>query len=97
MKAPGQDATMRTCPLLRQEEMTVEAGEITIRQGVVEIVLTLHRQEDTGTVRALRHLRLGGRRRALADKRPGNPEQRRMSHMPIGMTGSSIHQTHDIA
>ena len=88
---------MRTCPLLRQEETTVEAGEITIRQEVGEIVLTLHRQEDTGTVRALRHLRLGGRRRALADKSPGNPGQRRMSLMPTGMTDSLIRQTHDIA
>ena len=88
---------MRTCPLLRQEKTTVEAGEITIRQEVVEIVLTLHRQEDTGTVRALRHLRLGGRRRALAGKNPGNPGQRRMSFMPIGSTDNSIRQTHDIA
>ena len=73
------------------------AGEITIRQGVAEIVLTLHRQEDTGTVRALRHLRLSGRRRALADKSPGNPGQRRMSLTPTGMTDCSIRQMHDIA
>ena len=40
-----------TCPLLRQEETTVEVGEITIRQGVAETVMTLHRQEEAGTVR----------------------------------------------
>ena len=27
---------------------------------------------------------------------PGNPGQRRMSLMPTGITGSSIHQTHVI-
>ena len=88
---------MRTCPLLRQEETTVEAGEITIRQGVAETVMTPHRQDEAGTARALRHLRLGGRRRALADSNPGNPGPRRMSRMPIGMKDSSIRQTHDIA
>ena len=97
MKAPGRDVAMKTCPLLRQEETTVEVGETTIRQGVAETVMTLHRQDEAGTAHALRHLRLGGRRRALADKSPGNPRPRRMSLMPIGMRDSSIRQTHDIA
>ena len=88
---------MRTCPLLRQEETTVEVGETTIRQEVAETGTTLHRQDEAGTARALRHLRLGGRRRALADNSPGNPGPRRMSRMPIGMKDSSIRQTHDIA
>ena len=86
MKAPGRDMAMKTCPLLRQEETTVEVGETTIRQEVAETGTTLHRQEDTGTVRALRHLRLGGRRRALAETSPGNPGQRRTRPMPTGMT-----------
>ena len=43
MKVPAQGATKRTCPLLRLEETTVVVGETTIRQGVEEIVLTLHR------------------------------------------------------
>ena len=93
----GQDATKMTCPLLRQEETTVEVGEITIRQGVAEAVRTLHRQDEAGTAHALRHLRLGGRRRVLADNNPGNPGPRRMSRMPTGMRDSSIRQTHDIA
>ena len=96
MRVLGQGKTTRTCPLLRLEEMMVVAGETTIRQGVAEIVLTLHRQEDTETARALRLLRLGGRRRALAETSPGNPGQRRMSLMPTGTTGSSIRQTHVI-
>ena len=81
MKVPGQGATRRTCPLLRLEGTTVVARETTIRQGVAEIVLTLRRQEETETVRALCHLRLGGRRRALAETSPGNPGQRRTSPM----------------
>ena len=97
MKAPGRDVAMKTCPLLRQEETTVEVGEITIRQGVAETVMTPHRQDEAGTVHALRHLRLGGRRRALADNNPGSTGQRRMSLMPIGRRDSSIRQTHDIA
>ena len=97
MTVPGQGATTRTGPLHRQEDTTVEVGETTIRQGVVKIVLTLHRQDEGGTAHALRHLRLGGRRRALADRNPGNPGPRRMSRMPIGMKDSSIRQTHDIA
>ena len=47
--------------------------EITICQGVAEIVLTPHRQEDTETAHALRHLRLGGRRRALVGTSPATP------------------------
>ena len=73
MKVPGQGATKRTCPLLRQEETTAEVGETIIRQGVAETVLTPRCQEEAETVRALRHLRLGGRRRALADKSPATP------------------------
>ena len=97
MKVLGQGATRMICPLLRQEETTVVVGETTIRQGVAEIVLTLHRQEETETARALRHLRLGGRRRALADKSPGNPGLHRTSPVPVGITGCSIQQTHVIA
>ena len=96
-KVLEQGVITKTCPLLRQEETTVEVGEITIRQGVAETVMTPHRQDEAGTARALRHLRLGGRRRALADSNPGNPGPRRMSRMPIGMKDSSIRQTHDIA
>ena len=97
MKVPGQGITRRTCPLLRQEETTAVVRETTIRQGVAEIVLTLHRQEETETAHALRHLRLGGRRRELAETSPSNPGQRRTSLRPIGITGSSIRQTHVIA
>ena len=84
-----------TCPLLRQEETTVEVGEITIRQGVAETVMTPHRQDEAGTARALRHLRLGGRRRALVETSPDILGQRRMSPMSAGTIGSSICQTHD--
>ena len=96
-KVLGQGATRRTCPLLRLEGTTAVARETTIRQGVVDIMLTPHRQEETETAHALRHLRLGGRRRALVGTSPGNPGQHRMSPLSAGTTGSLIRQTHVIA
>ena len=95
MKVLGQGVSRRTCLLLRLEETMAEVGESTICQGVAEIVLMLHRQGETETAHALRHLRLGGRRRALVGTSLGNPGQRRMSPMSAGTTCSLIRQTHD--
>ena len=69
-KVLEQGATRKTCPLLRLEGTMAAAGEIIIRQGVVEIAMTARHQEETEITHALRHLRLGGRRRANEPRQP---------------------------